>query len=96
MRTFVLVSSLDTTRPALLLMLKMTELNIHPTALLTYSDVLEVLTVAPEEGEAVQVHIALHGEPLQPPVDQSQVSIVIIWTNHRSVLEARGPITGQY
>ena len=46
--------------------------------------------MAPEESEAVQVHIALHGEPLQPPVDQSQVSIVIIWTNHRSVLPEEG------
>ena len=46
--------------------------------------------MAPEEGEAVQVHIALHGEPLQPPVDQSQVSIVIMLTNHRSVLPEEG------
>ena len=34
---------------------------------LTYPDVLEVLTVAPEEGEPVQVDVTLDGEPGQLP-----------------------------
>ena len=34
---------------------------------LTYPDVFEVLTVAPEEGEPMEVDITLDGEPCQLP-----------------------------
>ena len=68
MSTFVLVNSLDTTSPRGTKIVKSSQICQRNTDnLLTNPQIFERLTVSPQEGKAMQMHMSLHSETLEFP-----------------------------